>query len=35
MGDTREFIRELKKSLPNKDEVFTLYSDEDDEAPLF
>jgi hypothetical protein len=30
MGDTREFIRELKKSLPNRDEVLSLYSDEDD-----
>ena len=35
MGDTREFIRELKKSLPNRDEVFTLCPDEEDEDPLF
>jgi hypothetical protein len=24
MGDTREFIRELKKSLPNKDEIYCM-----------
>ncbi|MDR3161637.1 MAG: hypothetical protein LBU28_08500 [Spirochaetaceae bacterium] len=35
MGDTREFIRELKKTLSNRDEVFTLYSEEEEESPLF
>ncbi|MFP3091265.1 hypothetical protein LQZ21_13165 [Treponema sp. TIM-1] len=31
MGDTREFIRELRKNLPNRDEFYTLEDrDEDD-----
>ncbi|MDR0720680.1 MAG: hypothetical protein LBF78_13670 [Treponema sp.] len=29
MGDTREFIRNLKKTLSNKDEVFTLATELD------
>ena len=28
MGDTRTFIRELKKSLPEKDELYVLYHEE-------
>jgi hypothetical protein len=27
MGDTREFIRDLKKTLPNKDELYVLFQD--------
>jgi hypothetical protein len=30
MGDTREFIRELRKNLPNRDEFFTLFEDKDE-----
>jgi hypothetical protein len=30
MGDTREFIRELRKNLPNRDEFFTLIEDKDE-----
>jgi hypothetical protein len=28
MGDTREFIRELRKNLTNKDDVYSLWEDE-------
>jgi hypothetical protein len=27
MGETREFIRDLRKSLPNKDEQYILFQD--------
>jgi hypothetical protein len=30
MGDTREFIRELRKTLPNKDEFYLLLTDKDE-----
>jgi hypothetical protein len=30
MGDTREFIRELRKTLPNKDEFYVLLPDKDE-----
>jgi hypothetical protein len=30
MGDTREFIRELRKTLPNKDEQFTMIVTDED-----
>jgi hypothetical protein len=29
MGDTREFIRDLKKNLPNKDELYVLFAGKD------
>jgi hypothetical protein len=28
MGDTKEFLRELKKTLPNKDEQYILFRDD-------
>jgi hypothetical protein len=31
MGDTREFIRELRKNLPNRDEFYTLFQDTEDD----
>jgi hypothetical protein len=31
MGDTKEFLRELKKVLPNKDEQYILISNENRE----
>jgi hypothetical protein len=30
MGDTREFIRELRKTLPNKDEFYVLLPDKEE-----
>jgi hypothetical protein len=30
MGDTREFIRELRKTLPNKDEFYVLLPDREE-----
>jgi hypothetical protein len=27
MGDTREFIRDLRKTLPNKDELYALFQE--------
>jgi hypothetical protein len=32
MGDTREFIRDLRKTLPNKDEFYALLTDKDEIA---
>jgi hypothetical protein len=29
MGDTREFIRDLRKTLPNKDELYVLFQDKE------
>jgi hypothetical protein len=31
MGDTREFIRELRKNIPNRDEFYTLFEDKDED----
>jgi hypothetical protein len=31
MGDTREFIRELRKNLPNRDEFYSLFDDKDED----
>jgi hypothetical protein len=33
MGDTREFIRELRKNLANKDDIYTLWDDEEAQNP--
>ncbi|MDR1108190.1 MAG: hypothetical protein LBL19_04060 [Spirochaetaceae bacterium] len=33
MGDTREFIRELRKTLPNRDEFFPRFEDRDEDDP--
>jgi hypothetical protein len=32
MGDTRDFIRELRKTLPNKDEFYVLLPDKDEDG---